>query len=242
MPTLALLLVLPLGFLLMALSSARSETTSVLVVTGGRSVDETSFADLLDSLPFTVDRAEKPEAFALFGSDDIERYAAVLFYDMYQPISEQEKQAFLSLFERGIGVVFLHHSIVSHQEWDEYEMIVGGRYFESAWQDEGRGYGPSTYRHDQEFVVQVVQPDHPVTSGLNDFPIRDETYLNYRVHDFVTPLLRTDYRESGEVLGWTHEYENSRVVYIMLGHDHQAYQHPAFRQILASALSFVQRS
>jgi uncharacterized protein len=217
-----------------------TDEISVLVVTGGRSVDEASFSALLESLPgITVTRAEKPDVFALLGSEDIDRYAAILFYDMYRPITKDQKTAFLNVFERGIGTVFLHHSIVSHQEWDEYERIVGGRFFESPWEDEGRIYGPSTYRHDQELVVRILRPDHPVTAGLEDFQIRDETYLNYRVQDTATPLLATDYRESGELLGWTHAYRNSRIVYIMPGHDRQAYEHPAFRQILARALHYV---
>lgn len=239
---LALLLLLPGRPYPIPSSSENDERTRILVVTGGRSIDEAAFSKLLNSLSeVVVERAEKPDAFQIFASDEIERYAAVLFYDMYESISEEQKEAFLRIFELGVGAVFLHHSLVSHQEWGEYEQVVGGRYFESTWEDDGRVYGPSTYRHDQDYVVRVLQPYHPVTAGLDDFRIRDETYLNYRVKDFVTPLLTTDYRASGEKLAWTHTYRNSRIVYIMLGHDRQAYEHSSLRQLLAQALLYVAR-
>lgn len=237
---LTLLLLLPIRAAPFASPAENDERIRVLVVTGGRSVDEAAFSELLNSLSeVDVERAEKPDVFQLFASDEIERYAAVLFYDMYQPITEEQKEAFLGLFDRGVGAVFLHHALVSHQDWDEYERVVGGRYFESTWQDEGRVYGPSTYRHDQDYVVRVLQPHHPVTAGLDDFEIRDETYLNYRVQDFATPLLATDYRASGEKLAWTHTYRNSRIVYVMLGHDRQAYEHSALPKLLAQALQYV---
>lgn len=92
---LSFLLVLPIGLLLTGSPEAHEEAIFVLCVTGSRSVDEAEFSDLLSTLPgVVVKQAEKPEVFDLFASGEIDRYAAVLFHDMYQPISEKRGPPF----------------------------------------------------------------------------------------------------------------------------------------------------
>lgn len=214
-----------------------AQSQKVLIVTGGKTPDKENFYNLFNK--FEYDTISKPSAFALFGSVKLKDYKAILFYDTYQPINEQEKDNFLKIFENGIGVFFLHHSIVSHQEWGEYEKIVGGKYFHQKYNDEGKIYGPSTYKHDQDFIVKITDKTHPITKGLSNFEIHDETYLNYRVQKNVKILLTTDYRESGEVLGWTHNYKNSRVVFIMLGHDKIAFSNDNFKKLINNTFEYL---
>lgn len=230
-----IILIIIIAFALLDHLSAQSQ--KVLIVTGGKTPDKENFYSLFEK--FEYDTISKPAAFTLFGSDKLKDYKAILFYDTYQSISEEEKNNFLKIFEYGIDVFFLHHSIVSHQEWDEYEKIVGGKYFHQKYSDDGKIYGPSTYKHDQDFVVKIVDKSHPVTKGLNDFEIHDETYLNYRVQKNVKVLLTTDYRESGEILGWTHTYKNSKVVFIMLGHDKIAFSNGNFKKLINNTFEYL---
>jgi type 1 glutamine amidotransferase len=187
------------------------------------------------------DTASKPGVFALFASEAVARYDVVLFYDSYQPVTEPQKSAFAELCDRGIGCVFVHHALVSHQEWPEYARIVGGRYYHAPYLHEGKKYGPSTYRHDQEYVIRIVDSTHPVTRGIADFPIHDEVYINFQVSPTVTPLLTADEREIGTPIGWAHAYGRSRVVYLQPGHDRHAYDHPEYRALLQNALRWVAR-
>ncbi|MRR37784.1 ThuA domain-containing protein [bacterium] len=215
-------------------------STNVLVVVGGKSFETAPFYAMFGSFEgVRSDTASKPGVFSLFASTDVARYDVIVFYDSYQPITESQRNSFLSLLDRGIGCVFLHHALVSHQEWKEYEKILGGRYHHAPYVDGGKKYGASTYKHDQEFTVQVVDPSHPVTRGIADFPIHDEIYINYQVFDFVTPLLTVDHRESGRPTGWAHRSGNSRVVYLQSGHDHRAYENPGFRALLLNAIRWV---
>lgn len=216
--------------------------TKLLIVTGGKDFERESFFEIFRSYnDVEFDTASKPSAFTVFSSEEITDYHAIVFYDTYQPISEDEKISFLSLFEKGIGVVFLHHTIVSHQDWDEYEKIVGGRYHHTPYTDDGKKYGPSTYKHDQEFLIKIIDKEHPVTKGLNDFPITDEAYLNYKIYDYVTPLLASDNCENGKYLGWTNTYHNSKVVYLQLGHDHKAYENSYFRLLIKNSIEWVRK-
>lgn len=217
-----------------------SQSNKILIVTGGKVVDKENFYNLFES--FSYDTTSKPLAFQLFDLDKIDNYKAIVFYDTYQPITEEQKESFMNIFEKGIGVLFLHHSLVSHQEWNEYEKIVGGRYFHQVWVDNEKKYGPSTYKHDQDFLVEIIDRNHPVTKGLDNFQIHDETYLNYRVLPKVRPLLRTNYRESGEILGWTHTYKNSKVVYIMMGHDKNAFGNISFKRLVENSINYLSES
>lgn len=225
---------------LSARGTAAPDSLTVLVVTGGKSVDWEGFSRMFSSFSHVgMDTASKPGAFSVFASENISKYNAVVFYDMYQPITEEQKAAFLQLFDRGIGCVFLHHALVSHQDWKEYEDIVGGRYHHAPYVEEGKKYGPSTYKHDQEFTVRVLTPDHPVTDGVADFRIVDEIYLNYQVFDGITPLLTTDHRENGLYVGWAKTYRNARVAYLQPGHDRHAYGNPGFRALVLNAIRWV---
>lgn len=135
-----------------------------------------------------------------------------------------EREAFFEIFEK--------MPAIDYQEWEEFEHIIGGRYIQSE-------QGGSTYRHDVDIPVQVVDKHHPVTKGLNDFIIHDEVYGNFRVRPGVDPLLKTTHPESGEIVAWTNTYGNSRIVYIQLGHDHHAYKDPNFQKILKQAIDWV---
>ena len=226
-----------LFFLLLNVISSQSD--KLLIVTGGKAICKENFYGLFEN--FSYDTTSKPFAFDLFNPDNVNNYKTIIFYDTYQPISEDQKNSFLKIFESGIGVLFLHHSLVSHQDWDEYENIIGGRYFHQPWVENGKKYGPSTYKHDQDFIVKIVDKDHPITRGLEDFKIHDETYLNYRVQKNVTRLLTTDYRESGEVLGWTHTYKNSKVVFIIPGHDKLAYENKNYKKLIDNSINYLSR-
>jgi type 1 glutamine amidotransferase len=64
----------------------------------------------------------------------------------------------------------------------------------------------------------------------------DETYKGMWISPEVKVILETDEQTSDGPLAWISPYENSRVVYIQLGHDHQAHLHPAFRELVKRAV------
>jgi type 1 glutamine amidotransferase len=161
-----------------------------------------------------------------------------VLYDMPKTITEQQKQNFLALFDKGTGLVVLHHALVSYQHWPEYEQIIGGRYPEA----DGKS-GVVTlevgYEHDVEIPVVIVAKDHPVTAGLNDFTIHDEIYWGFRVQPDVAVLLTTTHLKSGKPLAWARNQGKSRVVFIQLGHGPEAFVNPNYRQLLAQSIRWT---
>ena len=213
---------------------AQSEQ-KILIITGGHDFEREAFFKIFKEMPgVEYQESVQPEANGLWDSTLMDQFDVLVFYDMFQEIDDRQKDAFIKLLEKGKGLVFLHHSLASFQAWDEYERIIGGRYVES-----GSDQERSTYQHDVEVPVQIADHMHPITTGVTDFLIYDEVYGNFRVLPTVHPLLRTTHPESGELIGWTNRYGNSRIVYIQLGHDHYAYENPNYRRLLKQAIDWA---
>ncbi len=216
------------------------EPIQVMVITGGHAYDTLNFISLFDSLDgIETEWISHPEANDLYGSDSIEDYDVLVFYDMYQGISEAQKEDFLNVLEQGKGLVFLHHSIASYQDWPEFFHILGARYFLNPAVHAGDSIPASTYYHDETVKVDIIDPTHPVTKNMETFVIHEETYAGCERDPNTTPILRTDHPLSDEIVGWAHEYRNSRIVYLQSGHDNNAYSHPAFQQLLKQAISWA---
>lgn len=235
----ALLAGIAVGGAVRAAESA--DQVKVLILTGGHGFERDAFFKVFRENP----EIRFTEARHLRDADAYERadltgYDAVVLYDMPKSITESQKARFLSLFDHGIGLLVLHHALVSYQDWPAYERIIGGRYAE----EEGKS-GVVTaqvgYEHDVEIPVTIVARKHPITAGMKDFTIHDEIYWGFRVQPDVTPLISTTHSKSGKPLAWCRAQGKSRVVYLQLGHDHSAYDNPNYRRLVARSIRWVAR-
>jgi len=96
----------------------------ILVITGGHDF-EPSLYDMFDSFETVqYDTIIQPNFNKMISKQIPDQYLALVFYDMYQEITEDQQKAFLSMLEKGQGIVFLHHALVSYQHWDEFINIV----------------------------------------------------------------------------------------------------------------------
>jgi type 1 glutamine amidotransferase len=87
--------------------------------------------------------------------------------------------------------------------------------------------------------IHVRDDAHPVTRGMTDFALRDETYDDYYVEPGITPLLITDNQGSSPVIGWAKTYGRARVVTIQPGHDAKTFGDPHYRKLLLQAIQWV---
>lgn len=213
----------------------------VLLITGGHGFDREPFDRLMKSLPScTVTEVKHPDALAMFRPENRSKYDVVLFYDMPGTISEQEKKDFTDCLNAGKGMVVLHHAYCSYQDWPEYQTIIGGCYHEKPWTDSnGISQPASTYQHDVQFRVKVMDKKHSVTKGIKDFDILDETYGGGSVNPKVHVLLATDAPTSTPSVAWTNRYGKSNIVTILLGHDNHAWTNPGFTKLLTQAIMWV---
>jgi len=222
----------------LACSSILFAQEKILIITGGHDFEETQFFEMFDSFKdVPYDWLVQPKGNELIESGVTNQYRAIVFYDMYQEISETQKASYIHALDKGQGMVFLHHSLVSYQDWPEFQQIIGGRYLLTKTNNNPK----STYKHDVDINVHLVNKKHPISMGLDDFELLDEVYGNYIVNKNVTPLLTTDHPESTRTIGWCHKYRNARIVYLQSGHDHFAFENPNFRALLRNAINWVDK-
>jgi len=212
----------------------------VLLVTGGHAFEREPFLAMFNSFTnVTFQYVEHPKAHDLFAPEAASRYDILVLYDMWKTIDDAVRTNFVNLLKRGKGLVVLHHAIANYNDWDQYAGIIGAKYYLKAQTVNGVEKARSQFKHDVVFTVRICDPSHPITRGLKDFEIHDETYNLFDVDPGVKPLLTTEAPTSGKIIGWAKEYGKSRVAYIQLGHDHLAYENPNYRQLVQQAICWA---
>ncbi len=252
----------------------------VAVLTGGHPFAEDEFFavfDANDRIDWT--HVPQPAAIDLIGPEAADDFNVLVLYDMPgitftgadPPAKFHEPPAgyvdrFAALLDRGIGLVVMHHAIASWPAWEGFAELVGGRFHYQPATLAGVDYPDSGYRHDVRHTVEILDPDHPVTAGLEpSFEITDEVYLFPVLSESVTPLMRsthtftdegfysadlairgTRYSSEGwahppgsDLVAWTRSIDPSRLVYLQFGDGPQTYADPNYRTILANAIGWA---
>ena len=224
--------------LLAGLATSCQKKVSVLVITGGHAFDTTEFFEAFHSLNEIVfDSVAQPDAMKLLASDGVLDYDVVIFYDFIPDMALKDSSVFLNLTRKGQPMLFLHHSLCSFQHWNGFMHMVGGRYQTPGFGADSASW--SDYKHDIELEVQVSASPHPVTKGIEAFTILDEGYSNVRYMPGITPLLETDHPYCSPVIGWANNHDQSTIVYLMLGHDKNAYSNQEFQQLLTNSIHWL---
>ena len=221
---------------------AETSTNAIrlLVTVGGHRYDHGNFKKLFDDLPgVTYNIVAMPQSADLLKPSLTEDYDVLVMYDMVPGISAEQYTNFVALLKEGIGVVSLHHNLAAHRYWDEYRKIIGGRWIYKPMEIDGVKYGSTAYRHGQTIDVTVVDKKHPITQGVTDFTVHDETYKNFYKSSNVHVLLTTDNPKNSKEIAWTTSYGKSPVFYLQLGHDAHAWQNPAYPKLLINAIRWV---
>lgn len=227
------------AFLLIFAASAAEKKLNVLVVTGGHGFVTNDFFRVFNENPeIRVVHAVQLNSSTAYDRDDLLSYDCIVLYDMVQNITETQKTRFLSLFDKGVGLVATHHSLVSYQGWPEFERIIGGTYPEP--QDQKGKVTPQLgYQHDVDVPVIIVARNHPITAGLKDFMINDEIYWGFRTTADAKPLITTTQPKSGKPLAWYRTEKRSRVVYLQLGHGPSAFNDANYRKLVAQCIRWT---
>jgi hypothetical protein len=220
---------------------AESQPLRLLIVTGGHDFEHEPFFDIFKQMPgIQYKEAVQPAANNLYSPEAAKSYDVLVLYDMTQEITDEQKQNFVRLLkEDGKGLVSLHHSMADYLQWPEHRKILGGRYYTKPLVVNGVEHPKSGYAHDQHITVRIADPKHPITLGMKDFELVDETYSDYDIEPGITPLLKVNHPKSAPVIAWTNTYGKARVFVMESGHGPTAYSNPSFRQILQNAIRWV---
>jgi type 1 glutamine amidotransferase len=124
----------------------------------------------------------------------------------------------------------------AYQQWPEFKKITGTKYYLKEAVEDGVRRKAGSYKHDVDIAVHVSNKNHPITRGMSDFTIHDETYKNCWFDKNNRVLLTTDHATSDKTIGWVREYGKAKVCTIQLGHDSKAYGNGNYSRLVRRAI------
>jgi len=177
-----------------------------------------------------------------FSTENLKRYAAVMFYTTGElPMSGAQKTALFNFVRSGRGFLGVHSATDTFYTWPDYLDLIGGYFNGHPWH--------------QAVTIEVVDPGDPVVAFLGNFlQFEDEIY---QISDFdyrrSHVLLRLDpssvdlgktgvhQRFYGWPLAWKRFYGQGRVFYTALGHDASVWQDRRYQRMLTNAILWSMR-
>ncbi len=193
---------------------------------------------------FTVDVATTPPAGQpMTGfNPDFEAYDAVISNYNGEPWPKAVQEKFESFVKSGGGFVVVHAANNAFPQWEAYNAMIGL----GGWSGRDENSGPYVYLDENgtvikddspgpgghhgnthEFVVDIRQPDHPITKGLPDkwLHTTDELYDKMRGPALNMNILATAFADPAQKGSGRHEpvamtihYGMGRIFHTTLGH------------------------
>ncbi len=259
----------------------RDGPVRVLVVTGGHRVDLDALlgmvAALGDDRGWVWAHAVQPSAQDWLDARHADAWDALLLHDLPglhlrrgeppHPVGPEPEVAAAvgALLERGVGVVATHHALAGWPAWDGWADALGGRFHYAPGTLHGRPW-PSSGTRITGYTAQVVAPEHPVCTGLDDFSLTDELYCCPVFEDRVIPLVRhdadisparfistyehvlhgedaapdcTDHPPASDLVAWATTAAVSPVVYVQPGDSGTTFGLPGYRRLIGGAVDWV---
>ncbi len=144
-------------------------------------------------------------------------FDAVVLYYTIGSLTAAQRDGLCSFVASGKGFVPVHSGADSFKDSEEYRALVGGHFV--------------THPHYRSYMVSVLDREHEITEGLDEFTVTDEQYItdyDPRVHVLVMAL----WQGVARPVAWTKQWGKGRVFYLALGHDPAACQDENFGLLL----------
>jgi type 1 glutamine amidotransferase len=211
-----------------------------VVVTGGHDFERDPFFKLFQGYQDIqyVEAAQKDHS-ELFEDISNWNYDVIVLYNMSQNLSPKRENNFKELLKSGVGLVALHHAEGAFNTSEAYRQTIGARYPLKPQQIDGKQFATGTYDHDMDMNVKIADREHPITRGLSDFTIHDETYKGNWFAQDNHVLLTTDHAKSDTTICWTRPSSDNRIVFLQLGHDSKAYANPNYRELIVRSIRWA---
>jgi len=228
-----LMCVVALSFCLAADAARKPAPIRVLLITGDdvsahpwREMSETTREALVASKKFDVKVCEDP--LILESETALEAYDVIVFmiYSRRRPVLPgQAQENLLNFVKNGKGFFVQHLATASFPKWKEFGKLCG-RY----WVMGTSGHGPRGV-----FEAKVVDRQHPITAGMDNFQTDDELYAKLQGTGEIHVLVEaySDWSKKTEPLVFTLSYGRGRVVHNAFGHDGKALKNPNVQRIIA---------
>jgi len=150
--------------------------------------------------------------------DRIRQFDIVIQYTTGMALTSEQEKGYCDFVANGGGYVGIHSATDSFKNADRYWEMVGGRF---------AGHGGGKYK------VCIYDKEHPITKGLADFEIQDETYShNYHKNATMRCLTRMNRGNERQAMCWVSHYGKGRMFYTGNGHGREAWSNPYFQRLV----------
>ena len=155
-------------------------------------------------------------------------------------ITEEQGAAIKDFVQAGGALYALHNSSHISLSSKNYREVMGGAYIDH----------PAL----RPFKVSVVNKEHPITRGVQDFIVSDEQHFVTYDKDPRYILLRsenidglTDISEGRDlgtkaIAGWAYDFGKGRVVFTAVGHTLHALWQPEYFKLQKNAVGWLLRT
>ena len=151
----------------------------------------------------------------------IKQFDIIIQYTTGMQLTKEQEKGLCDFIQNGGGYVGIHSASDSFKKADRYWEMLGGRFA-------GHGGG--------KFTVYIYDRDHPITKGMRDFEIQDETYShNYHRNAQMRSLTRMNRGKERQSMSWVSSYAKGRVFYTGNGHGREAWTNPHFQRLVVRA-------
>lgn len=201
----------------------------ILLYQGGRyfgiQKNHKAFQNILAE--YIVDNYENTNVFSNKGFFD---YSTMIFFSQEGEFTEEQEKNVLEFISGGKGFIGLHGASASFKSHPKYFEMLGGKFIGE--------------KDVNKINIKILDKNHPITNGLDDFSFRDEPYR----HDFSMSknlhiLAEADFRDKDdtklEPIMWIKMYGKGRVFYCALGHRNLSLKDKLFQNIIKRAVDWV---
>jgi len=153
----------------------------------------------------------------------IKQFDLVAVYTTGMSLSKEQESGLCDFVKNGGGFAGIHCASDSFKNSDRYHEMVGGRF---------AGHGSGKY------TVHIYDHEHPITRGLKDFEIVDESYChNYHRNAQMRSLTRINWTNNErQSMCWVSHYGKGRVFYTGNGHGAEAWSNPHFQRLVTRGM------
>ena len=193
---------------------------------------------LFDELGFEVEQTRDP--FAL--------HADLTGYDLVvvgwnnalttEDLSDDQEESLLSAVQAGTGFAAWHGAAAAFRSSLRYHLMLGGDFLAH----------PAGEGAPHPYTVRITDPDHPVSHGVEDFPVASEQYY---MHTDSNNQVLAETTFDGEPwpwlegltspVAWVRQWGEGRVFYHSIGHGPQDLAGADVRRLTLQGLRWAAR-
>lgn len=151
------------------------------------------------------------------------------------------RRSLLDWVSQGGGIVAYHHAVGGNTHWDEFQDLLGVRYWGHPW--------------NEEVAIKLDEPDHPLLTAFEgqDFHLADEIFQFNDPYSRQTlrVLLSLDTDKTNMSVPWVHRTDNDfglawvkehgkgRVFYSAIGHRTEIWWNPTILRFYLDGIQFA---